>query len=587
MAAEEEADLAELVTLRDSVVADLEKEFAEFVTEKALYTDSAAALESQFASLTPDKARTVHLFRRWKITQRLDAALERRGDAAAERMNNGRLDLVAPELVSSREFDSKVLAVMPVHDVARANFERRMQAQTEAKAAGAEEEYESETDYEAEAAAAGVSSSPVSVKSIDHLRPVNWGPPPGLRAAPQSEGLPYDDYGVSSLPIKPATKDSAKRNGEVLENSTVKQTKVVEEDNDDDYDPTEVLVTRPPSRSIVTAPAAASATPIKLEDDDEDDYVPTLEVPRSRPETTNSVATSDPTHTFPGPALHRETYVSDSDDSSESSKASSARASNQESSNSSRSGNSASASSHHSQDDSSSNSNSSDSDSGEESDYEPAITSVNSSAPHPPFPTQTPVSPQVSSLPANTPRGPSPSSYARPPPRRPANYNHTHPAPQHQQRGYKNRPPPPVAPASHLNPYQPSPPPPSAAAAMAYYGGAVPVASAPLPNPSAPGPGQVPYTAGMYNLPYYPADPAAFPPYYPAAPGPSQQQQAPPPQQQQGGRRRQPPRGPAAARYGQRAPPPQQAQAHHRRRNPEEVYGQPEYGDESDVSGYY
>lgn len=618
MTTDDDTALAKVIAFRDQVVAECEKEFGPLINELG---DLEA--QTKFDSLTPEKAKAAHLYKRWKIEQRIDKLTEWRGENPLEFMHSGRLDLVSPDLVNSREFDCKVLEAMAVHDVARAGFAKRRKQRQEAMEQGKlESQSESESEPEEEANAAQV--RPLDhLQHLRHLQPAAWGPPPGLTATPGiNEGLPYDDEAISHLPNKPklatelaarkkaataytdeylhqkvkenlTTKAANKRAGEVMESGVNKQPRT-EEEEDDDYDPSVAFTGRARSSSSVEiiddyVPEIQQKDFATLDDHSpnspEDDYEPSLEVPlpttlpasqptsRSNLQTNQSsrLTTSDTTQQGESHNMDRVEL------SSSSSSRSSGSSEEDQSSNSSRSvsGESASGSSRYSRrSDSESASNSSGSE--DESDYEPVITATRPSrSAQPPGPSRPryPVPGPSNGHPAPSYPRAMPPRFRNQPPHLPPNV---------RGRPYKVRAPHPA----YIPPPQsglPYPPP------VDYYQQQQPPYNiVPPPYLGPPQPyNAAPHPQDIYRQPYYPNGPVPPQPFYP--PGPSVPQAHPahpsPPVPQAPARQSYPPpsRGGAGPRHGPsgRRPPASY------RRNPEDVYGQPEYGDDAELSGYY
>lgn len=333
-ATEEDAELKKVIALRDRVVEEREEEFGHLV-EIPESTEAKASLHAQFTALSPEKSKEAHLYRRWKIEQRVEADTEWRGENPAEHLRSGRLDLVAPDWINTREQDAKVLESMAIHEIARKEFANRRIKRAEAASKG-EIEVQSESEDEPSHQPGEYGHVPTRPSNLSHLQPSHWGPPPGPRAGvplAQTGGLPYDDEDVAPakytnhLPHKPMVNGAKDNQVSQPDSSTVLQiaaalirtqlqqqeaerlkaaalastlkapdaTNVqarmdtVEEDDDDDYDPSfsrnssvEVLETKTSSVKPTKSPLNPDIHPkndaneSQSSDEGEDDYVPTL-----------------------------------------------------------------------------------------------------------------------------------------------------------------------------------------------------------------------------------------------------------------------------------------------------------------------
>lgn len=436
MTTDQEVEIAKVLSLRDRVVREAEQEFGHLVQPLPSTTaeEFKTFLANQFKNMSPEKVKAAHLFRRWKIEQRINKDIERRGDNPTDLLLTGRLDLLPSELVNSKEFDSKLLEVMTVHGTSHDSFINRQTKHDPTS------EIESPSENDSELEPTGTEEQPQephleysqipkkrSTISVSHLQPAHWGPPPGPKEpilGSQESGQLSND-GISTpppitqpnLPSKPVlsmtppvaaevvrvAKEAAlgyaariraqlkerqaqrlkgesssespstpsfspKRSGEYLEGPANKQLRNMsadEEEDDDDYNPATdlpILLAKKnsqPQHSIKPFPIEPSTYANKASnssEDDDEDYVPTLT--SSKP---YSSATNTPTVTIKiEPSEEPYNHLSSSGESGSSSEESSNNAPGSAMDSSSGSG---------------SSSNSSSDESDEESDYEPEIIS--------------------------------------------------------------------------------------------------------------------------------------------------------------------------------------------------------------------
>lgn len=457
---DESAEVAKVLQFRDKIVASLTQSYGHL---------SADAM----AKLAPAARAEAHRFRRWMLDSRIKALAEERGCNPMERLVAGKLHGLPRELIADPAFDTKVLSVM----TAKPEFTRRadrdpddMDASSSSSSDSSSNDGTSSSDSDGSDDSDGEENkenTPGSTKNDDETMVVGQtgalpsaaqlGPPPNLPAKPMSKlDLETSKIRQKLLLLKQKQQQNPATPAVAAEGSVAtgsKRTRDYESDNDDDYQP--------------ELKKDSSAQPVEAQEEEDDDYVPSLGLgSESVVKKLNN-----------GIDIEKKGANEKDDSSSSSSSSDSESSSSSDSDTDSSSGSSDSDGSDSGNDDyDSDGSSSSSSSSGEESDYEPTITSITTRGlPLKQEPSSQPDYPQQQQL---------PMQYQQP-------QQHYQQAPfnpqqQQQQRQY----------APYYNPAQP----PSAPAAMA-------VGYPPYQAPPAPGyvaPAQPPFYAQQPSLPPVP-----------------------------------------------------------------------------------